>query len=526
MSLAPIPALDLVQSSLAQGDNVSWEVEYPLPPEFGTCVVIHGFLSPAECSEFVAASDDRGFRSAQSDYPPSYRNNDRQVVDDEVLAAWLFQRLAQVATKRGVADCMTRDQEPWCLVGLNERIRICRYRAGQRFHIHQDGVHHRGANCQSRLTFMIYLTDGDAFEGGDTLFYPADPLAKEDMNGPEVVARLRPRAGSLILFDHGIWHAGETVTRGVKHILRSDLIYRRAPSPEPLHATLPFIPAHDGYVWTIAALSDAQVASGGRDGTIRIWNCDGTLQRLLRGHQQSVLGLAELRPGLIASVSRDRTLRFWDLETGTCKRSVEAHTAAALAIARIDENMLITAGADHHLNLWTCGGDPLGSLLGHRGWVWALSRLDQNTFASASEDGAVKLWDVQRRKCVATWLGDRPLRTIDVHQAPQPESKQQVAIGDAGGWVTLWSTDGERGHVLASVRAHRAAVRRVRYLSRDLLATCGEDKLLRVWRIPDFTCIHTGGHANFVTDAIMLPTNRLLSSGYDGALSFQDLMRS
>src|SRR4051794_34600316 len=36
--------------------------------------------------------------------------------------------------------------------------------------------------------------------------------------------------GSLILFDHGIWHAGETVTAGTKYIMRSDVLFRRVDS--------------------------------------------------------------------------------------------------------------------------------------------------------------------------------------------------------------------------------------------------------------------------------------------------------
>lgn len=322
-------------------------IQYPLPEELGTCVVIHEFLSPAECADLVLASERRGFRSAESDYPPSYRNNDRQVMDDETIAEWLYDRLREKAAQAGLESRIVGDQTAWHLVGLNERIRFCRYRPGQQFRIHQDGVHHRGADCRSRLTFMIYLADGDTFEGGDTLFYASSQALDASGREAEVIARLRPRAGSLILFDHAIWHAGDTVTRGIKHILRSDLLYVRSPSPTPTAVAQPFAPGHDGYVWTVARLSNGRIATGGRDGAIRLWNEEGSLQSVLTGHRKSVLGITEVRPGRLVSVSRDRSLRIWDLETQSCVRSVSAHGAAILALATDGDGRLITGGADH-----------------------------------------------------------------------------------------------------------------------------------------------------------------------------------
>jgi WD40 repeat protein len=512
-----------VDFSHAQRNASLPDVEYPLPPHLGTCVVIHGFLSPDECVSYITAGEQRGFRSAESDYPPSYRNNDRHVVDDDGFAKALLDRLREKTTQLGLQDLIGRDQAPWRLVGLNERIRICRYRPGQQFRIHQDGVHHRGVNCQSRLTFMIYLTEGASFEGGDTLFYAGAQPEGESGNQSAVIARLRPRAGSLILFDHAIWHAGDTVKRGVKHILRSDLIYRRAPSRAPLPETRPFTPGHDGYVWTIAKLSDARIASGGRDGTIRTWDGEGNLRSTLRGHRQSVLGLAEVRPGLIASVSRDRSLRFWDLETRTCVRSVIAHDSAVLSLSHDGENGLVTGGADHRLALWTSEGDAKGALHGHTGWVWAATALGGGRFVSASEDGSVKLWHLGQQACIETWPGETPLRTVDAAATNESPTNCLVASGDIGGFVLLRRTNGERGETVAIAHAHAGAVRRVRFLSRELLATCGEDNLLRVWKIPDFTCIHQARHDNFVTDVQVLSDHRLLSSGYDGALIRHDI---
>lgn len=336
---------------------------------------------------------------------------------------------------------------------------------------------------------------------------------------------MRPRVGSLILFDHAIWHAGDTVTRGIKHILRSDLLYLRSPLPKPTASAKPFAPGHDGYVWTIARLSNGHVVTGGRDGAIRLWNEEGSLRSVLTGHRQSVLGIAEVRPGRLASVSRDRSLRIWDLAIQSCVRSVDAHGAAILALATDADGRLITGSADHQIAIWTADGDALGTLYGHDGWVWAIAALGYGRVVSASEDGSIKLWDLERRASLATWAGDRPLRTLDAIPVGKAFTKWLIASGDIGGSIVLREVDGEQARVVASMQGHAGAIRKVRFVSPTLLATCGEDNRLRLWHVPDFSCVHEGRHDNFVTDVISISRRHLLSSGYDGNLMLHDISR-
>jgi len=489
----------------------------PLPTELGFCKVVEDFLSPAECQALIRRAETAGFRAAVDDYPPSYRDNDRLVVDDPALARQLFARLTPHAPASLVVDDAAGAREPWSLTQLNERLRFCRYRAGQQFQLHQDGVFHLDEQQQSRLTFMVYLTDGSAFSGGDTLFYARGPSAA---GAPPVVARVRPRAGMLILFDHGLWHAGEPVTRGLKHILRSDLIYRRARRDAPA----PFV-GHQGYVWTLARLARG-IASGGRDRAIRLWSDDGVGNGVLSGHTQSVLGLVACGPQHLASVSRDRTLKLWDLSTQRCLHSVVAHRAAALCVAAVPGGALATGGADHEINLWLEDARRDGTLRGHTGWVWALAVLaaraasaperDQHPtslLASASEDGTVRLWNLAQRTCCAVLPGHVPLRTITV--APDQTC---LASGDNRGRVQLWTDLSTRPRLCGSFAAHDAAVRRLVFLDAHTLASAGEDGLVRTWRRSDLTLRSEARHGNFATDVLAVGEDRFVSCAYDGKL--------
>ena len=56
---------------------------------------------------------------------------------------------------------------------------------------------------------MIYLHDN--FEGGETTFKGIS---------------IRPKQGMALLFLHNLYHEGSEVTKGVKYVLRTDVMYR------------------------------------------------------------------------------------------------------------------------------------------------------------------------------------------------------------------------------------------------------------------------------------------------------------
>lgn len=477
----------------------------PLPAAAGRCILVPNFLTRAECEELIASSESRGYAGADTDYPPSYRNNHRHVNDSTDLAARLTERL------RGhVPETLVADGREWRFDGINERFRFCRYQAGQRFNVHQDGVHHRGPVRRSHLTFLVYLTDGAAFSGGDTVFYARGPADRGQGGGPHELGRVRPRAGSLLLFDHDIWHAGDEVTAGTKHVLRSDVLYRAA----ILDNSAVERPGHEGYVWSLAALEGGWTASGGRDATIRIWDADGQAVRYLRGHEQSVLGLAPLPGERLASVSRDRSLRIWNVSTNLCETSVLAHDTAVLDVIALPDGRLATGGADGSIKLWRQDGSAIGRLAGHEGWVWQLAACGSDCVASASEDGTVRVWDVASMRCTAVLEGDAPLRTLSIVNGA-------IWTGDIQGRVACWTPGAGEWNRSSQFQAHRAAVRRLRHIGNGLLASCGEDCALRIWDAASGAQVFEAWHDNFVTDALRRG-DAILSSSYDGQILNHD----
>ncbi|MEM6297427.1 MAG: 2OG-Fe(II) oxygenase [Bacteroidota bacterium] len=164
--------------------------------------IIEDFLSLEECKQFIGIGEETGYEIAHVDEKVKIevRNNDRVFYESSVLSESLFSRLR---------PCLPPKVGYRTVCGLNERFRLYRYRAGHRFRGHQDGSFIRSATEASYFTCLLYLNED--FEGGQTTF---------------IDQVIQPKTGMALIFWHKLWHEGQEVTSGEKHVLRTDVMYR------------------------------------------------------------------------------------------------------------------------------------------------------------------------------------------------------------------------------------------------------------------------------------------------------------
>ena len=138
------------------------------------------------------------------------------ITDDIAQAHHLWQRLEKVFPS------IYRNR--YEAVGLNERFRFYRYGPGQVFKWHRDGAYALDNGDESLFTFMIYLNE--ECEGGETMFrgLPLGYIGNEQ--APQEIA-VKPKTGTALLFAHLLDHTGALVTKGVKYVVRSDVMYQQ-----------------------------------------------------------------------------------------------------------------------------------------------------------------------------------------------------------------------------------------------------------------------------------------------------------
>ncbi|MBX3472613.1 MAG: 2OG-Fe(II) oxygenase [Planctomycetes bacterium] len=184
----------------------------------GPVLLLPGVLAPADCERAIERAHALGL-GTQRTHAASERR--RAHVDDSDLAAKLWTTLA--AHLPVLAAFYPRPLRPepeagelsaWRPAGLSAFLRFYAYSPGERFPPHTDLAHEVSHDERTFLTVVLYLDEG--CEGGETRFLDVDP--------PEVI---RPRAGTALVFAHERRHEGVEVTSGVKHVLRTDVVFRR-----------------------------------------------------------------------------------------------------------------------------------------------------------------------------------------------------------------------------------------------------------------------------------------------------------
>jgi len=96
-------------------------------------------------------------------------------------------------------------------------------------------------------------------------------------------------------------------------------------------------------------VTDMTIVSGSEDKTLRIWDrSTSTLQHVLKGHTDGVVGL-EVIDNTIISSAKDDTMRIWDLSTGNL---LQTYLLKQATCVRFVDNTLIVGCRDGGIQVW------------------------------------------------------------------------------------------------------------------------------------------------------------------------------
>lgn len=340
---------------------------------------------------------------------------------------------------------------------------------------------------------------------------------------------------------------------------------------------------HLGKVHGLAFSGDSQyIATAGNDGSIKIWKVsDGTCVRSLEGHVQPIAGENEPTAGIrrfvnavdfscdsaqIASGGADGTVRLWDVSTGELLKSwsgirddipkrevkdvVFSPDGQWLAAACTDGQVrlfhpqtlsllqelpaskqdvyslsfdpqgrrIAAAGKDGRVHIWDvhdrreqviCEGHPAGVV------SIAFSPNGQRLASGGMFDQILKIWDANTGRLVQSMDASRRERrftiTRDFGQISFHPTGRTLAIGGDDNQVRIWNLGQDRE--AQELVAHGGPVRSLAFTNEGTLATAGEDGLIKLWAGRSVELLNTiRAHTGSVNAVTLSPDGKLLAS--------------
>jgi WD40 repeat protein len=181
------------------------------------------------------------------------------------------------------------------------------------------------------------------------------------------------------------------------------------------------------------------LASGGTDGSVRVFDVESGMERLkISNHASWVSDVCFSPDGArLATASRDKTAKVFDAENGTLLTTYSGHNAPVRAIAFAPDGKAVISAAENRAHVWNVEDSKrIGELSGFGDEVHALALNGDNVLAG-SADRTARLFTLTNHKEIRAFR-DNPAWILSL---VWHEGSHRVAIGCFDGTVTMWNVE-------------------------------------------------------------------------------------
>jgi dipeptidyl aminopeptidase/acylaminoacyl peptidase len=228
------------------------------------------------------------------------------------------------------------------------------------------------------------------------------------------------------------------------------------------------------------------------------------------------------KDGSKLATTEGNRVNIWTLEQQQLLQTLNGHESAVLAIAYVNDNMLVSGSKDGQLLLWdTVTGTPQKRIVAHQGPVTVVAvSPDGNLVATAGADHLVKVWNMASGMEETVFSG----HTADVTSVVFSKSGDYLISGGGDSQIMVWQLSEKK--LFKTLQGHTNWVRSIAvHPDGNTIASTGDDKRILIWQLQEAEAITPVQefrklHKNWIT-SVDYQTNGsyFVSTGHDNNMT-------